>query len=362
MKQTALVSGGSGFVASHLIQHLLAGGDTVHATVRSLANTAKVQPLRDLQQAYPGRLQLFEADLLRPGSFDLAIQGCDVVYHVASPFLMPEKIKDGRTQMLEPALAGTRNVLASVDATPSVKRVVLTSTVGAMFGDYIDVLDMENQTLSERYFNTTSTVDYNPYHYSKVMAEQDAWHICQAQSRWDMVAICPGLVLGPSLTPNSESGSLFLLDEMMKGHFFYGIPDLSFTTVDVREVALAHIAAAKTPSAHGRYILAETHMVSFIDMAKILRKAHEKPHLLPWAQVPSWLIRPIGSLFGLTQQYMTNHFGIRFKVDNQRSIDELGVQYRPIEETLIDHYKSWAIKQKAHPLPHIDCSGEGSTR
>ena len=347
MQQTALVSGGSGFVASHLIQHLLAGGDKVHATVRDLTNMAKIQPLLDLQQAYPGQLQLFEANLLKLGSFDPAIQGCDVVHHVASPFLMPEKIKDGRTQMLEPALTGTQNILASVDGAPSVKRVVMTSTVGAMFGDYIDVLDMENQILSEKYYNTTSTVDYNPYHYSKVMAEQEAWRICQAQSRWDLVTICPGLVLGPSLTPNSESGSLFLLDEMMKGYFFYGIPDLSFTTVDVREVAQAHIAAAKTSSAHGRYILAENHMTSFIEIAKILRKVHKKPRLLPWAQVPNWLIRPIGPLFGLTQQYMTNHFGIRFRVDNQRSIDELGVRYRPISETLIDHYKSWSATQMA---------------
>lgn len=345
MKQTVLVTGGSGFVASHLIQQSLAVGDKVRATVRSLANQGKVQPLLALKAAYPGQLELHEADLLAPGSFDAAMRDCDVVYHVASPFLMPEQIKDGRTQLVEPALTGTRNVLASVEATPSVKRVVLTSTVGAIFGDYIDVLDMDGQVLSERYFNTTSTEDYNPYHYSKVLAEKEAWRLCQAQSRWDMVAINPGLILGPSLTPSSESGSLFLLDEMLKGYFFYGVPDLSFTTVDVRDVAQAHIAAAKTPGAHGRYILAERQMVSFLDLAKLVRPVHKRPYLLPRFQVPNWLIRPIGPLFGLTNQYMTNHFGVRFTVDNQRSIDELGVRYRPIAETMIDHYESWAARR-----------------
>ncbi|MDR3509712.1 MAG: NAD-dependent epimerase/dehydratase family protein [Caulobacteraceae bacterium] len=345
MPQTALVSGGSGFVASHLIQQLLAAGDTVHTTVRSLGAAAKVAPLLELQKAYPGKLQIFEADLLKPGSFDAAMKGCDVVYHVASPFLMPEQIKDGRTQMLEPALQGTHNVLASVEATPTVRRVVLTSTVGAIFGDYIDVLQMEGQVLSEKYFNTTSSVDYNAYHYSKVVAEQEAWRICGLQNRWDMVSINPGLILGPSLTPTSESGSLFLLDELLKGYFFYGVPDLGFTTVDVRDVAQAHIAAAKTPKANGRYIVAEKTMISFIDMARILRKVHKKPYLLPRFQAPTWLIRPIAPLFGLTPIYIKNHFGIRFAVDNQRSLGDLGLRYRPIAETLIDHYRSWAARQ-----------------
>src|SRR5262249_2550851 len=151
--------------------------------------------------------------------------GCAVVHHVASPFLLPEKIKDGRRQMLDPALRGTRNVLQTINRTPSVTRVVMTSTVGAIFGDYIDVLQMKDQTLSEIYFNTTSTLENYPYHFAKVEAEREAWRICREQDRWSLVTINPGLILGPSLTPASDSGSLFLLDGMLKGHFFYGLPD-----------------------------------------------------------------------------------------------------------------------------------------
>jgi nucleoside-diphosphate-sugar epimerase len=345
MVRTVLVTGGSGFVASHLIDQLLAGGEFVHTTVRSLANQAKIEPLRAMQRRYPDRLRLFEADLLKIGSFDAAMEGCSIVHHVASPFMLPEKIKDGRRQMLEPALSGTENVLQSVNRTESVRRVVFTSTVGAIFGDYIDVLSMKDKTLAETYFNTTSTVENNPYHYSKVMAERAAWRMCEAQARWSMVAINPGLVLGPSLTPASESGSLFLLDEMMKGYFFYGMPDLSLTTVDVREVAFAHVKAAQTPAARGRYILAEKQMISFVDVAKILRTVHQRPYLLPTRQIPDFLVKLIGPFFGLTQEYIRHHLGIRFAVDNHRSIEELGVVYRPIRETLIDHYGSWASQR-----------------
>jgi nucleoside-diphosphate-sugar epimerase len=341
MKETALVTGGSGFVASHLILQLLQDGSVVHATVRNLAHDAKLRPLRQLQEQYPDQLHLFEADLLKSGSFDAAMDGCTVVHHVASPFLLPEKIKDGQKQMLEPALLGTQNVLASVNRSKDVRRVVMTSTVGAIFGDYIDVLDMKDQTLSESYFNTSSTIENNPYHYAKVEAEKEAWRLSREQERWNLVTINPGMILGPSLTPASESGSLFLLDEMFKGYFFYGMPNLSLTTVDVREVARAHINAARLPGATGRYILAEKEMMSFLDISKIARTVHRRPWLLPKHQVPDAVVRLIGPFFGLTQDYIRKHLGIRFKVENRRSINELGIHYRPIEQTLHDHYRSW---------------------
>jgi nucleoside-diphosphate-sugar epimerase len=128
MPQTALVTGGTGFIAPYVVKLLLEHGHQVHTTVRSLANKKKCQPLLDLQAQYPETLRLFEADLLSHGSFFEAMQGCDTVYHIASPFLVPQQIKDGMKECVEPALNGTRNVLASVNDTESVKRVVLTSS------------------------------------------------------------------------------------------------------------------------------------------------------------------------------------------------------------------------------------------
>ncbi|MFF4355573.1 NAD-dependent epimerase/dehydratase family protein [Streptomyces sp. NPDC001604] len=340
-----LVTGGSGFVGCHLVGRLLERGHRVRTTVRSAANTAKVAPLKKLQDRFPGRLEIFEADLLVDGAFDEAMKGCEVVFHVASPFLMPEKIKDGQRDMVEPALVGTRNVIASIERTPSVRRLVFTSTVGAIFGDYADVRHMEGQVLTEAYFNTTSTVENNPYHYAKTVAEQAAWEAAKGQSRWRMVAVNPGLVLGPSLTPASESGSLFLLDELFKGYFFYGAPDFSFTTVDVRDVADAHIAAAEKPDAQGRYILAAETMTSFHDMARIIRTRYPMDLRLPRTRLPHWPVRVLGPAFGLTQDYIRGHLGIRFEVDNSRSVRELGISYRPIEGTVLDHYEAWRAQR-----------------
>lgn len=65
---------------------------------------------------------------MKADSFAEAMKGCEVVYHVASPFLLPDQIKDGFKDCVEPALEGTRNVLESVNKTESVQRVVLTSS------------------------------------------------------------------------------------------------------------------------------------------------------------------------------------------------------------------------------------------
>lgn len=337
LRGPVLVTGGSGFVGAHLVAQLLDRGYDVRATVRRLDDLTKVAPVRALAAGRPGRLQLVAADLLQDGSFDEAMAGCTHVFHVASPFLMPEQITDGETQVVEPARAGTRNVLDAVDRTPSVQRVVLTSTVGAIFGDYVDVLEMTDQTLSEAYVNHTSTVDNNPYHYAKTLAETMAWERAAAQDRWDLVAINPGLILGPSLSGASDSGSLFLMDELMGGAFFFGAADFSFTFVDVREVAAAHIAAAELPTAHGRYILARPEMVSLLDMGRIIRRRHPWRLLVPAHPVPDALVRRIGPRFGLHPDYIAKHLGIRFAVDNRRSVEELGIHYRPVAETVLDH-------------------------
>src|SRR5204863_2546437 len=137
-----------------------------------------------LAEAHPGRLTLHRAELLEPGSFAEGMAGCELVIHTASPFLIG-KVRNPQKQLVTPALEGTRTVLASVNETPSVKRVVLTSSVVAICGDNIDMRGKDQ--LTEEDWNTTSTLDHQPYPYSKTVAEREAWDICGAQDRWDLV-------------------------------------------------------------------------------------------------------------------------------------------------------------------------------
>lgn len=338
---TVLVTGGSGFVGSHVVDRLLRDGHDVRATVRPGLSPVRRAALEAVGRRRPGSLTLVEADLLAPQAFHDAARECSVVFHVASPFLMPEQITDPQRDLVEPALAGTRGVVEAVTASTSVRRLVLTSTVGAVFGDYADVLEVPDRMLRDDQWNTSSTIENNPYHYAKTVAERYAWNAVAGQDRWDLVTINPGLILGPTLVPGSSSGSLFLMDELFGGDLFFGAPDFAFTVVDVRDVADAHVAAASRDGAHGRYLLARQEMVPMLEIARTVRRRHRWRWRIPSHPAPDVAVRLLGPRFGLSRDYIAGHLGIRFSVDNRRSREELGVTYRPVEETVLDHYDAW---------------------
>ena len=127
--RTVCVTGASGFVASHCVQQLLEAGYTVHGTVRSLTNPDKVRHLTSLFGASE-RLKLFEADLLKEGSFDEAVAGCEAVLHTASPFTSDKTMTED--DFCKPAIQGTLNVLGSLKRN-GVKICVITSSTAAVY-------------------------------------------------------------------------------------------------------------------------------------------------------------------------------------------------------------------------------------
>jgi dihydroflavonol-4-reductase len=125
----------------------------------------------------------------------------------------------------------------------------------------------------------------------------------------------------------------------------HGVPDISLATVDVRDVAQVQINETNLASAKGRYILSARKMISLLDIAKVLRKPGLRSWLLPRNQIPRGLVQLTGPLFGLDQSYIRNHVGVRFEIDNTRSVQELKIAYRPIEQTLMDHCRSWVAQR-----------------
>ncbi|KAJ6113537.1 hypothetical protein N7523_006854 [Penicillium sp. IBT 18751x] len=199
--------------------------------------------------------------------------------------------------------------------------------------------------LTSRYLSSLSNIDpaFERPELLSVLAEREAWKLYEGQPsppRWKLVTINPGLVLGPSLSPASESGSLSLLDQLLRGQLFMGVPDLWFAIVDVREVATAHIQAAQTPGSHGRYILADSKTHGFVELARILRSITHSSRI-PKNTLPNALVRLFGPVLGFSQKWLRLNLGIPFEIDNHRSLDQLKIVYRPLEETLTDHYRSW---------------------
>lgn len=333
-----LVTGANGYVASWLVKRLLEEGLTVHAAVRSPENKAKVGHLEELAAQSKGELKLFQADLLTPGAYEAAMQGCELVYHTASPFTL--EVKDPQKELIEPAEQGTANVLETANAVDSVKRVVVTSSCAAMYTDAIDSINAPGGRLTEEVWNSTASLEYQPYSYSKLKAEKKAWEIAEAQSRWDLVTINPCLVLGPALNPkHTTSESMNTVQMLGDGQLKMGAPKMGIGLVDVRDVAEAHYQAGFRPEAQGRYITAG-HETNVLEMGQTLAKKYSD-YPLPKRALPKWLLLLVGPLANklFTRKFIRNNVNIPWRADNSKIKRELGIRFRPMETTMNDTFQ-----------------------
>ena len=332
-----LVTGGTGYVASWIIKMLLEEGIPVHATVRDPSDMQKIEHLKTLAETAAGQLTLFKADLLDPGSFDEPMRGCELVIHTASPYFITG-IKNPEEELIRPAREGTRNVLESAKRTPTVKRVVLTSSVVAIYGDNADMTLAPEGILTEKEWNVTSSADHQPYNYSKTVAEREAWAIAAEQEQWDLLTINPGWILGPSLSKRKDSMSINTMILFGNGTYKTGVPELYSCIVDVRDVASAHVKAGYTPEASGRHIVVSEE-VSLLDIANILREHFGDRYPFPRRQAPKFLFWLIAPVMGYTRKFASRNVGIHIRLDNSYSKTDLGMSYMPVEQTVKDHFQ-----------------------
>lgn len=335
-----MVTGATGYVAGWLVKRLLEEGLTVHAAVRNPGDTKKVGHLDRLATSLPGNIKYFKSDLLVEGSYAKAMNGCELVFHTASPFT--SKYKDPQRDLIDPAVKGTRNVLEQANKTHSIKRVVVTSSCAAIYTDCIDLNKTPNGIFTEEVWNTTASLSHQPYSYSKTLAEKEAWKIFNTQSRWDLVVVNPSMVLGPALNPHSATSESFsLLKQLGDGTLKSGVPNIGIGVVDVRDLADAHYLAGFTPGAEGRYITSG-HNTSFPEMAKILHEKFGNNYPVPSKTLPRWLVMIIGPMLNkaLTRKYIRNNLNLEWRADNSKSIKNLGVHYRSLRETLTGSFQS----------------------
>jgi len=260
------VTGVTGYLATEIVHQLLHKGYTVHGTVRSLhSDTTK-----ELQTLFPAGLQFFEADLLKEGSFDKAIEGCVSVIHAASPFVL--SVKDPQTELIDPALNGTKNVLNSVlRFSATVKSVVLTGSLAACVEHH--PTDDGSKVWTEDDWNTTSSLVDGPYRLSKVLAERYAYEWAEKHPAIRVCTVLPTFIIGPPRTKRCDATSIKFVKDMLSGVWKdSGAPAVATGMVDIRDVALAHILAFELPQAKGRYLVTSEEGVPRLEVAKLFKK------------------------------------------------------------------------------------------
>jgi len=215
---------------------------------------------------------------------------------------------------------------------------VLTSSVVAIYGDNVDIEQSPNGIFTEEDWNSTSSADHQPYPYSKTIAEKEAWSIAEEQDQWDLVVVNPAWVLGPSVSSRTDSMSIGTMIQFGDGTYRTGVPELWNSIADVRDVATAHIKAGYAPEASGRHIIASGE-ATLLDIGRILREQFGDGYPFPRMQAPKplfWLIAP---MFGVTRKFVTRNVGVRLRMDNSYSREDLGMEYIPIEQTVKEHFQ-----------------------
>jgi nucleoside-diphosphate-sugar epimerase len=323
-----LVTGGSGFIASHAILQLLAAGHDVRTTVRTLTREPDVRAMLRQGGGDPGdRMTFAAADLQADGGWAAAVAGCEYVLHVASPFpLNGPKHED---ELIVPARDGALRVLrAARDG--GVKRVVLTSSFAAIGYGHAPQAAPFDET---NWTNLDSHV--SAYVKSKTVAERAAWNlIANEGGRLELSVVNPVVVLGPVLGPDFST-SIHLVQRLMDGAIA-GCPKMYFGVVDVRDAADLHIKAMTHPSAKGeRFLAVAGDFVSMLDLAKVLkRRMGAAATKVPTLQLPNWVVR-LGALADPSVRQILPELGKKKNATNEKARHMLNWTPRSVEDSIV---------------------------
>jgi nucleoside-diphosphate-sugar epimerase len=250
---------------------------------------------------------------------DSAVAGSTHVIHVASPF--PDRVPSNPEELIRPAVDGTLNVLKAVTEAGGVKRVVLTSSIAAVYDSSIPIPKEQEttKTFDEENWTDVDNASVDVYAKSKTLAEKAAWDYLKElpeEKKFELAVINPGMVIGPLLNKRFTTSHLAIKSLLDKSRPAY--PKLNCNVTDVRDVAQAHLIALTLPEAAGKRHLIVNHSVWMKDLAAILQKEFRpKGYFVPSLTAPNFLVR-VSSFVDKGARFVAPRLGREVKYDNKR--------------------------------------------
>ncbi|MEM6683212.1 MAG: aldehyde reductase [Pseudomonadota bacterium] len=314
------VTGASGFIAKHIVSELLDKGYAVRAGIRS--QRRKIE----LQNLFPDAgLEFALLDLMQDDGWHQAMQGCDILMHTASPLPLAEP-KDPQ-ELIRPAVDGTMRALRAAKAA-GITRVILTSSNVAMYKDPAKPID---QPSDESNWTDPEDPTVVAYEASKTLAERAAWDFVANNPEMELTTINPGMVFGPPLDAHFST-SLEIVERLMSGKDPLA-PPMQMPIVDVRDVAMLHVAAIDHEAATGERYAATAGTLRFIDLCQAL-KAWDPSLKIARKEAPVWLLRLIG-LFVPEARSITKNVGRNLSVSGSKAETAFNFKFIPAEEALL---------------------------
>jgi len=323
-----LVTGASGFVGKWTVIELLRAGYSVRGAVRSEAKADNVRRavVAALGDELLYRLSFVKLDLMLDNGWMKAMLKVDAIVHTAAQVLAEEP-RDAR-KVIGPAVEGTERVMRFATLT-GVRRIVVTSS--AVTIGYGHRPAGGQRTYSEADFTDLAAVK-SPWAdcMGKTRAERVAWAYARNEDL-HVTTIHPGLILGPMLDDRCNA-SLKPVLALMTGSL-PGLPRCGFSIVDVRDVALMHVAALRHAVSIGERYLATADYLSFPQMASILANAY--PDLaITRRTVPDWVVRLLAR-FGGQARLIANDIGNEKHYANAKGEALLGSAFRSGEGAIL---------------------------
>ncbi|MBW2942491.1 NAD-dependent epimerase/dehydratase family protein [Zhongshania aquimaris] len=313
-----LVAGASGFVGSHTARLLCEQGRRVRVMLRKSSDTSAIADLP---------VEIVYGDVLDVPSLKAAMQGCQSVFY---------SVVDPRFWLSDPAPIYRNNVDGLVNAmevalTLGVSRFIFTSTMGTLG------INPDGPVTEDIEFNWLDKAP--PYIKARLKAEQEFLRYCREKSL-PGVALCVANTYGPhDYQPTPHGKMLWDIAEGRVGFTMgAGAP-----TVDIRDVAIAAVAAETKGKLGERYIIANE-FISNRDFAALAAAegGHKPPKVIPmWfaycmvglIQAIMILLRRKDYIVRTSAVYLSNVFQ---EMDHSKAGRDLDWQPRPIKQTIKD--------------------------
>lgn len=232
---TILVTGGAGFIGSHLVRALLDRGDAVR--VLDDFSTGRRENLPPSET----RLEMFTGDLRDPALLTQAVRGAEVIFHLAAFISVPASLRDPQT-CFEVNVAGTAALLETARQA-GVRKVVISSS-SAIYGD--------NETLPLA--ESEAPRPLSPYALSKLVGEQYARFYTRVFGL-PVTALRYFNVYGPRQAPDSPYAAAIpiFVDRLLRGApvEIFGDGGQTRDFIFVNDVVRANLMAADCPAADG---------------------------------------------------------------------------------------------------------------
>ena len=331
-KKKVLITGISGYIGQHCAIELIKNGYSVKGSVRNLKKIDEVTNGLNKQIQTDDFLEFCQLDLLVDNGWEEAMQDCDFVLHVASPYITYQP-KD-ENELIKPAVEGTERVLKFAKQS-AIKRVVLTSSIVAMLGDANTSIDINTNS-----WTNINAKNVSAYVKSKTMAEKFAWDFVENQDKnhpLELVVINPGPVFGPSISGNFTGASMSMYKDLITGKMPM-LPQSSINMSDVRDIAKIHVLALENSKAVGkRFVVSTEKPYSFQEMAQILKS--EGYSKVSTKVAPNFFLRFM-SIFSNDIKGMLPFIGYTYSADVSETMKIFNWKPISLRKTVLDTAES----------------------